>query len=78
MAIIFYFIQLYSLLIFIRVLMSWFSVDPHNPAVETLCQLTDPYLDIFRKIIPSMGGMDFSPIIALFVLQFIGKMFLVV
>ncbi|MFH1514733.1 MAG: YggT family protein [bacterium] len=77
MEVIYYIIQLYSLLIFIRVLMSWFPVDPRNPAVETLFQLTDPYLNIFRKILPPAGGMDFSPIIALFVLQAIGKAFLV-
>ncbi len=73
MALIYYMIQIYSLLIFIRVLMSWFTVDPNNPVIETLYQITDPYLNIFRKILPSAGGLDFSPIIALIVLQAIGR-----
>jgi YggT family protein len=34
-----------------------------------LSQLTDPYLNIFRSIIPPLGGIDFSPILALLLLQ---------
>ncbi len=78
MAVIFYMIQLYSMLIFIRILMSWFPIDPNNPVIETLCQITDPYLNIFRSIVPPLGGLDFSPIIALVVLHAIGRaMFLI-
>ncbi|MCD6216350.1 YggT family protein [bacterium] len=74
MAVIYYMIQLYSMLIFIRILMSWISIGPNNPVIETLCQITDPYLNIFRSIIPPAGGLDFSPIIALVVLHAIGRM----
>ena len=73
MAVIYYMIQIYSMLIFIRILMSWISIDPNNPVIETLCQITDPYLNIFRSFIPPVGGLDFSPIIALIVLHAIGR-----
>ncbi|MBF0916187.1 MAG: YggT family protein, partial [Atopobium sp.] len=33
----------------------------------------EPYLSVFRRIIPTWSGIDFSPIIALFVLNFIGR-----
>jgi YggT family protein len=35
-----------------------------------LSPITDPYLNLFRSIIPPMGGIDFSPILAILVLQF--------
>ena len=70
---IFYLIRLYTLLIFIRVLMSWFPVDPRNPLVEALCSITDPYLNLFRRIIPPAGGLDFSPILAIMVLYLLAN-----
>ena len=77
MAFIYYILQLYSMLIFVRILMSWVQLDPSNPIVETICQITDPYLNIFRRIIPSAGTIDFSPIIALLVLHAIARAFLI-
>jgi YggT family protein len=40
-----------------------------NPPFSIISQLTDPYLNIFRNIIPSLGGIDFSPILAIILLQ---------
>ena len=66
-------IDIYSLIILARVLLSWFVRDPRdNVAVQYLYQVTEPVLAPFRKIIPPIGGIDFSPIlvfIALRVLQ---------
>ena len=76
MIVIYYIIHVYSLLIFARVLMSWVTYDPRNPIFDTLAQITDPYLNIFRRFIPPVGMIDFSPMIALIVLQFIGRMIL--
>ena len=69
----YYIIHIYSLLIFARILMSWVPHDPRNPIFETLAQITDPYLNIFRRIIPPVGMIDFSPILAIMVLQVLGR-----
>lgn len=65
------FINIYLLLMFIRILLSWFpNINWYDPPFSVLSQLTDPYLNIFRSVIPPLGGIDFSPIIAIFALQF--------
>jgi YggT family protein len=54
-----------------RVLLSWFpNINWYDPPFSILSQLTDPYLNLFRSIIPPLGGIDFSPLIAFFVLQY--------
>jgi YggT family protein len=66
----------YMILIFARILLSWIPRIPYNPVlssvIEFIQQVTDPYLRIFRRIIPPMGGggfaLDLSPIVAIFVL----------
>lgn len=67
------FLQIYLVLLLIRVLLSWFPVDWSNPILATLSQLTDPYLNIFRSVIPPLGGLDLSPMIAFFLLQFLAQ-----
>lgn len=63
----------YSMVIFVYVMLSWFPTDRGiladiNAVLGRVC---DPYLDLFRKFIPPIGGMvDVSPIAALLVLQF--------
>jgi len=65
------FVQIYVALMIIRVLLSWFpNINWYDPPFSILSQLTDPYLNLFRSIIPPLGGIDFSPMIAFFVLQF--------
>lgn len=66
------FIGIYTALLILRILLSWFpAVNWYDPPFSILSQLTDPYLNIFRNIIPPFGGIDFSPILALLLLQFI-------
>ncbi|MFH1428122.1 MAG: YggT family protein [Candidatus Margulisiibacteriota bacterium] len=62
-----------SFLIFARVILSWIPHDPHNKLVGTLYQVTDPILRPLQGIVPPsrMGGLDISPIIALFLLNFL-------
>jgi len=57
--------------ILIRILLSWIRVNPYNPFVQLLYQITEPVLAPFRRVIPPVGGMDFSPIVALIVLQLV-------
>lgn len=52
----------------IRILLSWIPHDRYHPAVEFLYRITDPILEPFRRLIPTVSGIDFSPIVAFFAL----------
>ncbi len=70
----------YIILILIRVLLSWIPRMPYNRAlravVDFVHETTDPYLNIFRRVLPPIGGggmaFDLSPILAI-ILLFIGQ-----
>ena len=64
-------LQILSLAILIRVLLSWFPVDPSNPIIRILYEITEPVLMPFRRVIPRIGMLDLSPLAALLVIQFI-------
>ncbi|GAV21804.1 YggT family protein [Carboxydothermus pertinax] len=68
--------NIYSWLIIIRILLSWIPVNPYSPIVSFITSLTDPYLNLFRRIIPPVGMIDFSPIAAFFVLEVIRMLLL--
>ncbi|GAB4412424.1 MAG: YggT family protein [Anaerolineae bacterium] len=68
------FIQLYSLVILARVLMSWVNIDPYSPLARTIFNLTEPVLAPVRNLLPPAAGLDFSPIIVMVLLQVIGRM----
>ena len=54
--------------------MSWIPHDPYNQIIQLLYQLTDIILKPLRDIFPLQGaGIDFTPIIAFFLLGFIKK-----
>lgn len=66
---IFYF---YFLLIILRIFLTWIpSIDWQQQPMKSIREVTDMYLNIFRRFIPPVGGLDFSPIIAIIVLQII-------
>lgn len=66
----------YIIIIFARILLSWIPRIPYNPVLSAvinfITEVTDPYLRLFRRVIPPLGGggfaLDLSPIIAIFVL----------
>ncbi|WP_320676796.1 YggT family protein [Prochlorococcus sp. MIT 1300] len=63
-------ISIYLLLLFVRVLLSWFpNLDWSNPLLSNLSSITDPYLNAFRGLIPPLGGLDLSPLLAFLALQ---------
>jgi YggT family protein len=77
------FTQLVSLLInvfifavFARAILSWFDSGNYNSASSLLQSLTEPVLNMCRKVIPDLGGMDLSPLIALVALQLAKMMIL--
>ncbi len=62
---------IYSYLLIIRVLLTWFpNLDWSNPILLNLAAITDPYLNIFRGLIPPIAGIDISPILAFVLLNF--------
>lgn len=62
--------NVYSWLLLARVIMSWFQVDPYNPAVQFIGKVTDPVLRWFRGLLP-MGPVDFSPMLAFFAVRIV-------
>ena len=65
-------ISIYTLVLLVRVLLSWFpNLDWGNPVLATVSAVTDPYLNAFRGLIPPLGGLDLSAILAFLALQLI-------
>ena len=65
-------LNLYFWLIIIRIFLTWIpSINWYSQPYKTLALISDIVLEPFRKIIPPMGGLDFSPIFALLFLQFV-------
>lgn len=62
-------IQLYSYLLIVYILMSWFPNARESSFGQVIGSLAEPYLDPFRKIIPPIGMLDISPIVAFLVLR---------
>lgn len=67
---------LLNVAIFIRVILSWFNVNPYSPAVVVLYQITDPVLDPLRKVIPPMGPLDITPLVAMILLDIVRRVLL--
>ena len=64
--------QFYGLLIFVYILMSWFPMRGFIYDIyQVLGSVVEPYLRLFRNLIPPMGNFDFSPLVAYFVLQMV-------
>ena len=62
-------IDLYSLIVFVAVILSWFQLPYDNPVVQIVNRLTEPLLQPIRRVLPTMGRMDLSPIVLLVGLQ---------
>lgn len=56
------------LAIMARIILSWFRVDPYHPVSAFLYRITEPVLAPFRNIVPPVGMVDISPIVAIIVL----------
>ena len=63
-------LQIYSLVLIVRVLLSWFpNLDWGNPVLSSVSAITDPYLNAFRGLIPPLGGIDLSALLAFLALN---------
>ena len=67
-------IGLYTFVIFVRIILSWFPINPGGPLgqiTRVLFQVTEPVLGPARRIIPSIGPLDISPIVVVIALRFV-------
>jgi len=69
-------INAYELIIFIWVIMGWLQMfgalpysRPLHVVMDLLFRITDPYLGLFRRFLPPMGGMDLSPLVGIIALE---------
>ena len=67
-------IRLLAFAILIRALLSWVRPDPYNPIVRALDAITEPILQPLRQIIPRMGMIDVTPMVAMFLLFFLAEL----
>ena len=63
--------RLYTFLILARVVLSWVNHDVTHPVIQWVYRLTEPMMAPFRSLIPAMGGIDFSPILVLLLLNIV-------
>ncbi|CAG9619788.1 YggT family protein [Sutcliffiella rhizosphaerae] len=61
---------IYTILLIIYIFMSWFPGARESSFGSFLGRICEPYLDMFRRIIPPLGMIDISPIVAIFVLRY--------
>jgi YggT family protein len=60
--------RVFTLLIIANVLLSYF-LSPYHPVRSTLDRLVEPFLGPIRRVLPSLGGLDFSPLALLILIQ---------
>jgi len=63
--------EVLTIVIIIRAILSWFSPSPTNRLVIILTYITEPILAPLRRIIPRAGMIDFTPLVAIILLQLI-------
>ena len=69
-------LSLYKWVIIIGALLSWVQPDPYNPIVQMIYRLTQPAYNLVQRYIPTVfGGMDLSPVILIFAIQFLEVFF---
>lgn len=68
-----YLIEFLGFAIIIRSLLSWFPIDRDGPVVQALVQITDPVLEPLRRVIPPIGMIDITPLIATILLFMIAS-----
>jgi YggT family protein len=65
-------VQAYGWVMFLRIILSWVPISPPpglRPAFNFLYDVTEPFLRLFRGLLPPIGGLDISPILAFVVLR---------
>ncbi len=70
--------NVFYIILFARVLLSWVRVSPYDPTwgpvIRFIHQATEPFLAPVRRLLPSMGGLDISPIIVFFLASLLERL----
>ena len=70
-------LDIYTWIIIAAALISWVSPDPYNPLVQFLRRATEPVLRPIRRLLsPYQAGLDFSPLVAILIIQFVERVIL--
>jgi YggT family protein len=69
---------IYSVAFILRALLPWFRVSYYHPVMRFLVQITEPLLGPLRRYIRPVGGIDFTPMVALLLLWFVEQLLQVV
>ena len=64
-------LTLYLFIVIARALISWVNPDPRNPIVRFLYNATEPLLYRVRRVLPDVGGIDFSPLVVIIGIYFL-------
>ena len=65
--------QVLTAAIFIRAILTWFPIDPRSPLVTMLDQITEPILSPLRRVVPRLGMIDLTPMVAIILLQVLAQ-----
>jgi YggT family protein len=68
------FFTLYTLAFIARAFLSWMRISYYHPVARFLIQITEPVLAPLRRYIPPVGGLDFTPMVALLILWFVEQL----
>ncbi|KPJ53381.1 MAG: YggT family protein [Dehalococcoidia bacterium] len=66
--------QVLAIIIFVRAILSWFAISPYSPIVVFLDRITEPILAPLRRIIPRLGMVDITPMVAIIILLLIARL----
>ena len=71
-----YLVQFLAFAIFARAILSWFPIDRNGPVVQAINAITDPVLEPLRRIIPPIGMIDITPMVAMITLFIVASILL--
>ena len=60
--------------VFLRALATWFRPDPYHPVIRFLDRITAPILYPLQRVIPPLGGLDLSPLVAMLLIELLRQL----
>lgn len=67
-------VSVVTTILLVHVVLSWIQMDPSHPFRRTIDQIAEPIVQPFRSVLPPVGGFDFSVMVAMLVIQFLGQL----